>query len=138
MPNLDKCQPQVANALRKDGWTVIEKASPIRYERIFVLADLSATRQHNGTVEQLIIVEVKCFSDSRVYLDELYRAIGQYLIYRSALRVRDGTETLYLAVPTHAHIELFQRRVVRDTIREAGIRLLVVDLDREEIVQWNP
>ncbi|NJL43347.1 MAG: hypothetical protein HC935_08680, partial [Pseudanabaena sp. SU_2_4] len=33
----------------------------------------------------IIIVEVKCFTNPKVDLPELYTAIGQYEIYRSAL-----------------------------------------------------
>ncbi|MBC7870484.1 MAG: hypothetical protein H7Y09_06560 [Chitinophagaceae bacterium] len=68
--------------------------------------------------------------------DELYRAIGQYMIYRNVLQVKAIPATLYLAIPTDVYQRLFLGEVVSATIRDAAIKLLLVDIDREEIVQW--
>jgi hypothetical protein len=43
---------------------------------------------------------------------------------------------LYLAVPLTAYGRLFSKQVVQATIQEISIRLIVVDIDREDVIQW--
>ena len=135
MPIRDSCHQQVMNALRKASWIVEESQVFLRADGLTFFADIQA--QHiNGSVQQIIIVEVKCFSDERFDQDELYRAIGQYLIYRSALQLRAPQLPLYLAVPSLVYERLFREVVVQQVVRDSQIRLIVVDIELEEIIQW--
>lgn len=131
MPALDSCQPQVIRALEKAGWKVSPVPHAIRApkRRYPLLADIRASR---GS-EEIIIVEVKCFLDDP--LAELYSAIGQYLIYRSLLRLSSPDYSLYMAVPTEAYHGILND-IGMDVIRESQIKLLIVDLAREVIDQW--
>lgn len=131
----DSCHQQIVNALIKAGWEIDAQSPYFRLPDIFVNPDIRAV-QRNGSVEQIIIVEVKCFSNSYNDLDELYRAIGQYLIYRCVLKIKKLNYKLYLAIPLPVYDRLFQRDPVRKTIKEAQIKMLVVDIVREEMVQW--
>jgi hypothetical protein len=133
---LDSCHEQVVNALEKAGWDVYPKIYYIETQDIIVNPDIQARRGVNGSSRQIIVVEVKCFVDENSDQDELYRAIGQYLIYRNVLQVKSISATLYLAIPNHVYLRLFLGEVVTATVDEAKIKLLVVDIDREEIVQW--
>jgi len=133
---LDSCHEQVVNALRKAGWDVYPKIYYIETEDMVVNPDIQAQHQVNGSSRQIIVVEVKCFEDDSKDQDELYRAIGQYLIYRNVLQVKVISATLYLAIPTDVYQRLFLGEVVSATIHEAGVKLLLIDIDREEIVQW--
>jgi hypothetical protein len=81
MPKLDQCHEQVVRALQKDGWVVNTPYSLFVHKRR-AYVDLSAMRQVNGTRQQILLVEVKCFADRKSSADELYGAIGQYIIYR--------------------------------------------------------
>jgi len=138
MPALDYCHQQVVRALRKNGWEIDPRPYFVRIEGLTLFADIQAHRRtsDNGQIQQIIIVEVKCFTDQRSDQDELYRALGQYLLYRSALRARGISSPLYLAIPTLAYLRLFSKSLVLDTVREAGIKLIIVDVDREEVVEW--
>lgn len=131
MPQLDTCHQQVARALEKDGWAVSPVPHAIRVpgRRYPLLADFRARR---GQVE-IIIVEIKCFVDEE--LEELYGAIGQYLVYRDLLRQAPTKPALYLAVPTHAYYGIF-REAGLGVVNEARIKLIVVDIDNEVIEQW--
>jgi hypothetical protein len=40
----------------------------------------------NGRSEQIIVLEVKCFTNPKTDLQEFYTAIGQYEFYREVLR----------------------------------------------------
>ena len=135
MPIRDSCHHQVMNALRKASWIVDESQVFLRADGLTFFADIQA--QHtNGSVQQIIIVEVKCFSDERFDQDELYRAIGQYLIYRSVLQIRAPQLPLYLAIPSSVYDRLFRKSVVQNVIMDNQIKLLVIDVDLEEIIQW--
>jgi len=131
----DRCHDQIVNALKKAGWETDAHSPYFRLPNMFVNPDIRAV-QRNGSIEQIIIVEIKCFADTNNDLDELYRAIGQYLIYRNVLKIKKLGYKLYLAVPTEVYERFFHQDVVRQTTREAQIKMLVVDIVREEVMQW--
>lgn len=136
MPAVDNCQPKVVTALRKEGWLISNQPFFIGAGKAALYADIRAFKNDNGIPKEIIVVEVKCFANQRAYLDDLYGAIGQYLIYRNAMSYRQVFEPLYLALPITAYTTLFQRGVVVATINEIHMKLLVVDLDKEEISVW--
>ncbi len=87
MPNFDSCHSQMVSALAKAGWQIETCTYYLQFEGFEVYPDIRA-RQTNGKVEKIIVVEVKCFADEASYRDDLYRAIGQYLIYRNILSLK--------------------------------------------------
>lgn len=132
---LDQCHEQVVRALQKAGWDVDPGMYFLRVEGVTVFADIRA-RQINGKPHQIVVVEVKCFPDNRSDMDELYRAIGQYVIYRNVLKATNKPGVPYLAIPLEAYSRLFTKKVVSMTIDELQIKLILVDIEREEIVRW--
>lgn len=66
---------------------------------------------------------------------ELYVAFGQYIIYRAVLAEQDITFPLYLAVPDQVYTTIFDS-TVRRAINDNRVRLIVVNIDVEAIVQW--
>lgn len=135
MPALDSCHQQMVNALIKAGWNVNTAPVYLRAEKLVAIPDIQATL-NNGSVQQIIVVEVKCFLDERLDQDELYRAIGQYLVYRQVLRTRQLDIPLYLAIAIQVYQRLFVKQVVNAIIHESRLKLIVVDLEREEVIQW--
>lgn len=135
MPVLDSCHSQVVNALRKDGWTVAEKPRYIgdAETETFVYIDIEAHYQPNGAARSMY-VEVKCFPGKNP-TQELYIALGQYLIYRTLLAKQAIVVPLYLAAPQTVYATIFNS-VIRQTLRDNRIMLIVVDLETETIVQW--
>ena len=95
----DSCHQQIVNALTKAGWEIDVQSPYFCLPNMFVSRDIRAV-QRNGSVEQIIVVEVKCFANTDNDLDELYRAIGQYLIYRNVLKLK---KTGIQAVPCHPY-----------------------------------
>jgi hypothetical protein len=135
MPIRDVCHQQVMNALQKASWIVDESQVFLRADGLTFYVDIQA--QHtNGSVQRIIVVEVKCFSDERSDQDELYRAIGQYLIYRSVLQIRAPQIPLYLAIPSLVYNRLFRKTVVQNVVENNQIKVVVVNLELEEIIQW--
>lgn len=62
--------------------------------------------------------------------------IGQYVLYRDLLEETEPQRTLYLAVDDEVHKSVFQRVGFQVIVKKNNMRMLVVRVDREEIVQW--
>lgn len=131
----DTCHPQIVNALHKAGWLVTDNVY-LRVEDVIAIADLKAWQNNNGDIQQIIVVEVKCFLNENDDQDELYRAIGQYLMYRSMIAARGLNMPLYLSVPVGAYERLFTKQIVQTVMQESRFKLLIVDIEREEIIRW--
>lgn len=140
MPKLDDCHLQIVHALEKDGWIVTDSPYVLPLPgtgRRPLQIDLYAQRYGGDQLTTIIIVEVKCFSNTSAAWDDLYSAIGQYIVYRNLLRRRGVSDTLYLAVPSHAY-EGIIGQVALPIMDEIQIKMVVVDIGREVIEQWYP
>ncbi len=136
MPSFDRCHDQVMRALEKDGWRITEQQVLMKVGRRRVFIDLLATHGANGSRQEIALVEVKCFSDPQNTSQEIYTAIGQYILYRAMLRELELDIPLYLSIPVTIFNAVFDAPVQR-ALNESQIKLIVVDLDEEQIVQWK-
>lgn len=135
MPALDSCHPQIVRALEKDGWKVRKNPLVLETPLSHFFIDIIAERPVELNDREVVIVEAKCFSANRAYTVELYQAIGQYLIYRDLLIRLQINDPLYLAIPLTAFESVF-RLLAMETIQKSAIKLLIVDMEREVIIQW--
>lgn len=135
MANLDLCHSQVVRALEKAGWRVDPTQPRLSTEVRTVFVDILAHKQTNGTREQILLAEVKCFSSTGEKSTDLYVAIGQYVVYKSVLTELDRPIPLYLAVPTFAYEELFDTKLI-EILQQLSFRFVLVDLEKEEVVKW--
>lgn len=135
MPRLDSCHNQIVRALEKANWQVGigPYVLPVPDRRPLQI-DIYAYSGDNRN-ETIIIVEAKCFADEGAELNELYTAIGQYLVYRHLLRKMGRTENLYLAVPTHAFQNII-RPLAMPLSSEIQLKMMVVNIEQEVIEQW--
>jgi len=85
---------------------------------------------------QKIAVEVKSFLGASD-VTEFHTALGQFLNYRSALRLTEPERDLYLAVPEDVYDEFFRRRFIQRIIIEYQLKLLIFNPEKEEILQWR-
>lgn len=108
LPALDHCEPQVLRALYKQGWHVVDKPLPLRVEQgqRYLFAD--ARLQNINTQEAVIIIEIKCFANLRTLMDDLYSAIGQYLVYLNGLELNNVKDSLFLTMP-HQNMYSFSK-----------------------------
>lgn len=95
-----------------------------------VYIDLRAFR-----ADQTTFVEVKCFPNL-ASPDEQHTAVGQYLIYRTFLRLEAIDAPLYLAVPVTIYEQQFDD-VMLETLKEQHIWLLIFDETGERSLQWK-
>jgi hypothetical protein len=136
MPAYDQCHDQVVRAFQTDGWQIVAQHVTLVAGKRKVHVDLRVQRGSNGTSEEMFLVEVKCFPERASWSDEIYGAIGQYLIYRAMLdTLGQETVSLYLSIPLSIYTEFFDE-VVKLAIQKHNIQMVVVDLITERIDRW--
>ena len=136
MPSFDQCHNQVMRALQKDGWRVTEQQVPMKLGRRRVFIDLRATHGANGSRQELALIEVKCFPDPQNTSQDIYTAIGQYILYRAMLRELELDISLYLSIPEVIYNDVFDT-IVQRAVAESQIKLVIVNLDKERVVRWS-
>jgi hypothetical protein len=133
----DKVHEHVVRALRKDGWTITHDPLKVPWKKRDLKIDLGAEQLIAAEKEmELIAVEIKSFIGASD-LSDLYQAIGQFILYRKALRPHHPDRTLYLAIPAEAYTELFADAEGEALRQEEEIKLLVFDKQTEEIILWK-
>ena len=132
----DKIHDAIKNALIKDGWIITHDPFTIEYKDEYLYADLAAERPlaaERG--DEKIIVEIKSFTGPSA-MHDFKIALGQFMIYLSLLTEIAPEYELYLAVTDTAYYTDFQRAIIQFVVRQNQLRLIVVNVDVEEIVTW--
>ncbi|WP_017661883.1 element excision factor XisH family protein [Baaleninema simplex] len=128
----------VKTALIKEDWNITHDPYPLQAGTFDLAIDLGAEKtiaaERNG---RKIAVEIKSFLGSS-QITEFYSALGQFLVYRSALTIQEKERQLYLAVPRITYEKFFRLSFIENSQKEHHINLIVYDIDREEIVKWIP
>jgi hypothetical protein len=136
MATLDTIHEAVKNALIKDGWTITHDPYVIQYEEIKLYAELAAERVIAAEREgRKIVVEIKSFiSPSRT--QDFKLALGPYNLYLGLLEVTAPDRKLYLAVSDHIYSRYFRQKAIQLIVERYQLALLVVNLEKEEVVTW--
>ena len=109
----------------------------IRAEDVDFYIDLGAEKVLAAEkAGQKIAVEIKSFLGASE-VNEFHSALGQFLNYRSALRLTQPERVLYLAVAIDIYEEFFNRRFIQRVIAEHQLKLLIFNVAQEEIVSWR-
>jgi hypothetical protein len=127
----------VRNALVKDGWTITHDPLRLKWNDKAALIDLGAERviaAEKGTRQ--IAVEIKSFVSPSI-MDDAENAIGQYIIYQSALRERMPGRELFLAVPEEVLQKFFRKPDAAKMLKQYRIKVLGYDAQKEKIVSWK-
>ena len=133
----DRVHQQVVAALKKDGWTITHDPFKVRWKTRRLLVDLGAERLIAAQkATEKIAVEVKSFIGASD-LEDLYQALGQFILYRKALRRVDPERVLFLAIDEKIFRRIFDDPEGESLRAEEGIKLLVFDKEAEEIVLWK-
>lgn len=136
MPQYDILHDTVKQALIKDGWAITHDPFTITFGLRQAFVDLGAEKMIAAEKEdQTIAVEVKSFVGVSAMTD-LERAVGQYAIYKSWLARIDPERILYLAIDSEIFENLFQDISGQVLLDDYEIRVIVVDKEHEEILQW--
>ena len=133
----DKIHDAVRNALIKDGWFISKEYFKLEYEEIEVYADLLAERPPivAERAEYRIVIEIKTFA-GRSFIRELQQALGQYEIYLDLIELANLNYELYLAVNESVYEQFFLRAATKQIVERHQVKLVIVDIQQEEVVKW--
>ncbi len=137
MARLDNIHDAVKEALVKGGWTITAEHYRIKYEDLDLYADLAAQRKLFAAERgpQKIVVEAKSFL-GRSPVQDLKNALGQYGLYRILLQEIEPDRKLYLAIAESTYRRFFKRKGVQFIVEHERLPLIVVNINKEEIVSW--
>lgn len=127
----------VKKALQKEAWQITHDPLSFNLGGVKMSIDLAAERLIAAEREgEKIAVEVKSFLEKSSAISEFHTALGQFINYRGALRRREPERILYLAVPLISYKTFFQLDFPKEMIQENQVKLIVYDIEREEIIEW--
>lgn len=128
----------VKAALIKAGWQITDDPLFLKVGGVDFFIDLGAEKllaaERDG---KKIAVEIKSFINTSSIAD-FHLAIGQFINYRTALKLKDPDRKLFLAIPDNAYDIFFQKEFPRLIIQEYQLELFVYDIENEVILQWLP
>lgn len=137
MPARDLYHDAVKAALVKDGWTITADPYFIRYESTELYADLAAEKPIAAARgSEKIVVEVKSFV-GRSLIYDFQQALGQYLLYRQLIELTEPEYRIYLGIDDITYQDFFLEKAIQIVVQANRLLLVVVDIQREEIVQWT-
>jgi len=127
----------VVNALDKDGWKIVKEHFRIECGEVEVYADLLTQRKSTTAEDDLpkIIIEIKTFA-ARSFIRELQQAVGQYSIYLDMIEFAGLDYELYLAVSDLVYERFFLRPITSRIVERHQVKLLIVDVKKEEVIKW--
>lgn len=136
MPARDIYHSIFKNALIKDGWTVTHDPLKLQWGKKDLYVDLGAEKLIAAEKEnQKIAVEVKSFV-GRSDIDDLEKALGQYILYHDILSKREPDRCLYLAVHDEIFTDLFEEPIGQLLIDNNRLRLIVFNSITQVISKW--
>ena len=126
----------IRTALEKDGWLITDDPLDLTIGEVELLADLGAERVIAAERDnQKIAVEIKSFVGQSP-VSEFHKALGQYENYRLSLEELEPDRILWLAIPSLAWNDFFQRPFIQKAIQRHHIELIIFDPETETILQW--
>lgn len=136
MPAKDIYHDTVKRALEKDGWTITAENLQLPWGGTQTYIDIVADEVFVAEKEgRKIAVEVKSFV-GKSNLSELEKAVGQFIIYRFAMRREDPDRKLFLAVGEKIYNKLFVNPDVIELIETEDLKVVVFNESKEVIVRW--
>jgi len=121
----------VRNALTKDGWTITQLTWGVKGLHIDLDAEQLLAAEKDGRK----IAVIKSFV-STSEMDNLEKAIGQYVIYRSVMTRSEPDRTLYLAIHKEVFRDIFEEPLGKLLLEDYQVRLIVYDSQAEVILKW--
>lgn len=138
MPSRDIYHNTVKNALLKDGWTITHDPLRLEWGKKDLYVDLGAEQLIAAeNAERKIAVEIKSFV-GRSDIDDLEKALGQYILYYDILSEREPERVLYVAIRNAVYTDLFEEPIGKLLLNKGRVKLIVFDPHTEVILKWIP
>lgn len=136
MPAKDIYHDAVKLSLVKDGWTITNDPLLLQYGAkdlfVYLGAEKILAAEKSGNK---IAVEIKSFI-SPSPMNDLEKAIGQYILYKNILEEIEKDRLLYLAVTNIAYKDIFAEPIGQLVMSKNHLRLMVFNSSKQEIAQW--
>jgi len=101
-----------------------------------MFVDLGAERFLAAEKQNIkIAVEIKSFIGASE-VEDLRNAIGQYILYRAALKRFEPSRLLYLAIREITFIEIFEEEIGQALLEDENVKLLIFSPEKEVVVRW--
>jgi hypothetical protein len=137
MPAKDTYHDAVRNALVKDGWTITHDPLHLKWAERDFFVDFGAERVLAAEKEgRRIAVEVQSFVSTSA-VNDLEKALGQFLLYHSIMRRSEPDRTLFLAMP-RAAAKIFDDPLGQLLLADYDLQVVVFDPGQQEIIRWIP
>lgn len=137
MPAKDFYHDCVKNALIKDGWTITHDPLSLKWGKKDMYVDLGAEQLLAAEKSaRKIAVEIKSFTGLSE-MNDLEKAIGQYIVYHDVLAEVEPDRELYLAVSQDIASGLFAEPLGELLLKNNRVCLVVFDPEVEAIVKWT-
>jgi hypothetical protein len=133
LPAKDRYHDAVARALIKEGWTITRVQVPVEVDNRQLLIDMEAIK---GVERLVILIEVKGFENMRSPMAYFADTMGQYILYRTALKMTGVSNPLYLTVPQEAYSGVLAESLPHQVLIDEYVNLIVFDIKAEEIREW--
>lgn len=138
MPAKDIYHDAVKIALEKDGWTITKDPLVLQWGSKDLFVDLGAEKLLAAQRQnEKIAVEIKSFVGSS-QVNDLEKAVGQYIIYRNILEEIEPDRALFLAISQKAFQDIFAEPLGRLVSRKNQLYLMIFDPQNQEVRQWIP
>ncbi|OJJ21977.1 fatty-acid synthase [Roseofilum reptotaenium AO1-A] len=126
----------VRNALIKDGWEITDDPLILSIGKKDLFVDLGAEKLIAAQKDnQKIAVEIKSFI-GQSQVNDLEKALGQYVLYDEIMMDKRENRILYLAIKKSAYEEIFKQPIGQLLLRRNILKLLVFDEMEEVILEW--
>jgi len=137
MPARDYFHETVKRTLIKEGWTITHDPYHLQWGGKEMYVDLGAEQLLAAErTNERIAVEVKSFL-GKSFMEDLEKALGQFVLYRSVLSYRDPERRLFLAIPFDV-AKIFEEPLGQMLLENNLVRVISFDPQIEEIVKWIP
>ena len=135
MPAKDIYHNNVKNALIKDQWTITHNPLTLKFGKKDLYVALAKQLLAAQKAECKIAVEIKSFT-GRSDVDDLEKALGQYVLYQDILTELEPERALYLAVPSSVFDDLFEEPIGKLLLKNRRLMVISFDPKQEVIRQW--
>lgn len=136
MSKRDSIHDAVRESLENDGWIITDDPLKVKTGGTFFRMDLGAEKiiiAEKGTTK--IAVEIKSLTKVSLIYD-FYEAFGQYMFYRDAFNDESIERITYMAVSELGWKRIQKIPFILKRIKQYQLKLIVVDLYNNQIIQW--
>ncbi len=135
MARKDRYHDDVKEALINEGWIITHEQLMLKVGKKNMYVDLGAELIVAQKENIKIAVEIKSFLNTSEML-YFYEALGQFSIYKLALKEQEPDRMLYLATPDWVYEELLDDKFMERVLMTYEVFLILFNNETKKITRW--